>query len=159
MKQVEAGEFREDLYYRLNVLPIKLPPLRERIDDIHELATYLLAKIQKQSQLPELQLSKQALDWLCCYSWPGNIRELRNRLERGCVMAEGEMICPEDLGAFDDLPDKSHISTPSDLKSIKRDTSVRSIQQAIQQCNGNKTEAAKVLGISRASLYQHLKNT
>lgn len=159
MKQVEAGEFREDLYYRLNVLPIKLPPLRERIDDIHELAAYLLAKIQKQSQLPELQLSQQALEWLCSYSWPGNIRELRNRLERGCVMAEGEMICPEDLGAFDDLPDKSPTSSPSDLKSIKRDTSVRSIQQAIQQCNGNKTEAAKLLGISRASLYQHLKNT
>lgn len=159
MKQVETGEFREDLYYRLNVLPIKLPPLRERIDDIHELAAYLLAKIQKQSQLPELQLSKQALDWLCSYSWPGNIRELRNRLERGCVMAEGEMICPEDLGAFDDLPDKSPTSSTSDLKSIKRDTSVRSIQQAIQQCNGNKTEAAKLLGISRASLYQHLKNT
>lgn len=158
MQQVTAGEFREDLYYRLNVLPIKLPPLRERRGDISELANYLLKKIQTQSQLPALPLSPAALEWLSGYHWPGNIRELRNRLERGCVMAEGEMICPQDLGADDDLPRQATTSSFTDLKSLKRDTSVRSIKRAIQQCHGNKTEAAKLLGISRASLYQQLKN-
>ena len=74
------------------------------------------------------------------------------------LMAEGEMISPQDLGALDDLPGQAQSSTGTDLKSIKRTTSIRSIQQAIQQCNGNKTEAAKLLGISRANLYQQLKS-
>lgn len=156
MQQVQAGEFREDLYYRLNVLPIRLPPLRKRIEDITELAQHLLIKIQTQSQLPELKLSDGAIKWLSEYKWPGNIRELRNRLERGCVMAEGEMIHAEDLGANDVPPETSILEQPTDLKSIKRDTSLRSIQEAIQKCNGNKTEAAKLLGISRANLYQQL---
>ncbi len=156
IKQLQAGEFREDLYYRLNVLPIRLPPLRQRIEDITELAQHLLVKIQTQSQLPELKLSDGAIKWLSEYEWPGNIRELRNRLERGCVMAEGEMIHAEDLGANDVPPEMCSPEQPADLKSIKRDTSIRSIQEAIQKCNGNKTEAAKLLGISRASLYQQL---
>jgi len=156
IKQVQAGEFREDLYYRLNVLPIRLPPLRQRIEDITELAQHLLVKIQTQSQLPELKLSNHAIKWLSAYKWPGNIRELRNRLERGCVMAEGDMIHAEDLGANDVPPETYSAEQPADLKSIKRDTSIRSIQDAIQKCNGNKTEAAKLLGISRASLYQQL---
>lgn len=159
LKQVELGEFREDLYYRLNVLPIRLPPLRQRNEDIGELADHLLKKIQKQLQLPELALSEEAINWLSRYHWPGNVRELRNRLERGCVMAEGDSIEPGDLGAFDDMPHQIESQHAGDLKSIKQEASLKSIEQAIQQCNGNKTAAAKLLGISRASLYQHLRNS
>ena len=153
-QQVENGEFREDLYYRLNVLPINLPPLRKRSEDIPALSTHLLRQIQHQAQLPELSLSHSALEWLENYSWPGNIRELRNRLERGCVMAEGDYIEPEDLGAFDDLAEPT--TQDCSLKSQRQQTELELIEQAIQQCNGNKTAAAKKLGISRASLYQRL---
>lgn len=155
-KQVERGEFREDLYYRLNVLPIKLPPLRERIQDIPLLSDYLLQKIQHQSQLPELSLSAKAMDWLFSYNWPGNIRELRNRLERGCVMAEGSSIEAMDLGSLDELPQAA--MTDTTLKSKRTKTEEQLIHQAIEQCNGNKTAAAKLLGISRASLYQKLQH-
>ncbi|WP_067866553.1 sigma-54 interaction domain-containing protein [Neptuniibacter marinus] len=154
---VEKGQFREDLYYRLNVLPIKLPPLRERREDIPELSQHMLQQIQHQSQLPELSLSPAAHEWLKSYHWPGNIRELRNRIERGCVMAEGEFIEANDLGALDDLPHTtSNQPKATDLKSKRSQTEIDAIQQAIQNCNGNKTAAAKILGISRASLYLHL---
>ncbi len=156
--QVEKGEFREDLYYRLNVLPINLPPLRQRLEDIPALAEGMLSQIQTQSQLPELPLTPEAMKWLQSYNWPGNIRELRNRLERGCVMAEGNAIEAADLGSTDELPQQfppNNLS--SDLKSSRRESERKVIEQAIQRCNGNKTEAAKLLGISRASLYQRLK--
>ncbi|WP_286240009.1 sigma-54 interaction domain-containing protein [Neptuniibacter halophilus] len=156
-QQVERGEFREDLYYRLNVLPINLPPLRQRLDDIPALAEHMLAQIQRQSQLPELTLSKRALQWLQNYHWPGNIRELRNRLERGCVMAEGDLIEAQDLGASDELP--AVPANSGDLKSSRQQLERQAIEQAIQRCHGNKTAAAKLLGISRASLYQRLSRS
>lgn len=160
---VEKGTFREDLYYRLNVLPIQLPPLRERQDDIQTLSFHMLKQIQHQSQLPELALSASALQWLETYHWPGNIRELRNRIERGCVMAEGEFIEADDLGALDDLPkqrdDQLKQIPPSEntLKESRSQAELKAINQAIKHCNGNKTAAAKHLGISRASLYIRLK--
>ena len=153
---VDQGTFREDLYYRLNVLPIKLPPLRDRLDDINELSQHMLQQIQHQSQLPELSLSPEALQWLHTYHWPGNIRELRNRIERGCVMAEGACIEAKDLGALDDLP-HTPTTQATDLKSKRAQLEIDAIEQAIQTCHGNKTAAAKLLGISRASLYLHLK--
>ena len=154
--QVEIGEFREDLYYRLNVLPINLPPLRERIDDIPELSGHMLKQIQRQAQLSELMLSTSALQWLQHYHWPGNIRELRNRLERGCVMAEGEFIEATDLGSSDELPSQATAPTGS-LKQTRTQAEISAIELAIKRCNGNKTAAAKLLGISRANLYSRLK--
>jgi transcriptional regulator with PAS, ATPase and Fis domain len=155
-KQVETGEFREDLYYRLNVLPIHLPPLRDRLDDLPELTQHMLKQIQHQSQLPELTLAQTAVEWLALYNWPGNIRELRNRLERGCVMAEGEFIEATDLGALDELP-STKAASPNSLKNTRFQAETHAIEQAILHCNGNKTAAAKFLGISRASLYSRLK--
>lgn len=152
--QVDQGLFREDLYYRLNVLPINLPPLRERLDDIPLLCKHMLNQIQQQSQLPELSLSDTALEWLSSYHWPGNIRELRNRLERGCVMAEGEYIEARDLGSNDATPQTMQVSG---LKRQRKEHDRIAIEEAIQQCDGNKTAAAKLLGISRAGLYQRLK--
>ena len=154
-QQVAAGEFREDLFYRLNVLPITLPPLRQRCADIPELATHMLREIQHQAHLPELSLSHSAMEWLLNYPWPGNIRELRNRLERGCVMAEGEEITAQDLGADENQQDNIHSLS---IKQQRDKITLQTIESAIQCCAGNKTAAAKYLGISRASLYQHLKN-
>lgn len=156
---VQTSEFREDLYYRLNVLPIQIPPLRERLADLPELTEFMLTQIQRQSQLPELSLSATAMEWLTHYRWPGNIRELRNRLERGCVMAEGQQIEALDLGSDDEaITDADTDSAGTDLKHVRMEAEYQRIQQAITQCNGNKTAAAKRLGISRASLYQKLSS-
>lgn len=166
-ERVEQGEFRADLYYRLNVLPIRLPPLRERATDINLIGLHLLRQIQQETQLPELELSEAARLWLERYTWPGNVRELRNRLERACVMAEGACIEPEDLGAFDDLPaQQSSIKNSSDdraepasatLAESRQQAECMALIKAIEQCGGNKTKAASSLGISRATLYERLK--
>lgn len=154
---VDEGQFRADLYYRLNVLPVHLPPLRERKEDISLLCAHMLPIIQQQSGLPNLKLSQEALNWLVDYSWPGNVRELQNRLERGCVMAEGSKIEPADLGAFDDLPRLSSSSDTYGLTSSRKQAETHAIEQALVKTGGNKSKAAKLLGISRATLYEKLK--
>ncbi|MCV6610527.1 MAG: sigma 54-interacting transcriptional regulator [Amphritea sp.] len=156
-QQVEDGLFRADLYYRLNVLPLSLPPLRERPDDIEALSHFLLNRIQQESGLPDLKLSPQALEWLQSYQWPGNVRELQNRLERACVMAEGSAIEPADLGAEDILPRSSATSAASlpDTQATLSDKD--KLIQALESCRHNRTEAARQLGISRATLYKRLR--
>lgn len=157
---VDAGEFRADLYYRLNVLPIRLPPLRERDGDVLTLSERLLTQIQRDTQLAPLPLSQAARNWLLTYHWPGNVRELRNRLERACVMAEGEQIEPADLGALDDLPTDTTDPTPLKAESLsdQRLQAERvALQNALTENGGNKTAAARQLGISRATFYERLK--
>ncbi len=112
---VRQGKFRADLYYRLNVIELKIPPLRERTEDIPELAEHLLKQVLSESNIPEIRLSESAIFWLCNYAWPGNIRELRNRIERGCIMAEGEYIEDYDLhDASGDTPAPTEAT--SDIK-------------------------------------------
>lgn len=176
---VAQGQFRADLYYRLHVLPIHLPPLRQRQGDIALLAQHLLQDIQRQTHLPELQLSESALHWLNHYHWPGNVRELRNRLERACVMAEGEQISPQDLGSDDPISALESLSeprirtkpepqagrssapaeqtAPTDLKSLQQQHECQLLQEALNRHQGNRTAAAQSLGISRATLYNRLK--
>lgn len=157
---VDSGEFRADLYFRLNVLPMRLPPLRERNSDVLMLSTKLLPQIQKDTQLPALSLSEAAQSWLLSYPWPGNVRELRNRLERACVMAEGQQIEPVDLGALDDLPSDTPLSPPRTAESLndhRLQAERIALEQALIQSGGNKSAAARNLGISRATFYERLK--
>jgi DNA-binding NtrC family response regulator len=155
---VDDGKFRADLYYRLNVLPIKLAPLRERSEDIPLLCSHILNIIQQQAQIPAPELSEAASNWLINYPWPGNVRELHNRLERACVMAEGSAIEPGDLGAYDDLPSITPLpNAPTELINARRDADRHSIAMALEKAGGNKSKAAKLLGISRATLYERLK--
>ncbi len=155
---VDDGKFRADLYYRLNVLPIKLAPLRERNEDIPLLCSHILNIIQQQAQIPAPELSEAASSWLINYPWPGNVRELHNRLERACVMAEGSAIEPGDLGAYDDLPSIIPLpNSPTELINARRDADRHSIAMALEKTGGNKSKAAKLLGISRATLYERLK--
>jgi len=153
---VDQGLFREDLYYRLNVLPLRLPALRDRKSDIPALCNHLLLKIAQDSGLPALELSTEAITWLQQYHWPGNVRELHNRLERACVMAELDAIYPDDLGA-DDLVQASPLLSDESLPQIRSKAEASSLQQALEQCQHNKTRAAKLLGISRATLYNRIK--
>ena len=157
-KLVADKKFREDLYYRLHIIPIYLPPLRERSDDIPSLADHFLQKIGKEIGQPGLKLDKAAVDMLCRYHWPGNVRELENVLERSAVLAEGETITLSDLPLL--LSDRRYINTEYDSLDLN-DTLARvekdAIESALKKSNGNKTRAAKLLGIKTSALYYKLE--
>ncbi len=146
---VRNGTFREDLFYRLNVFPLTIPPLRERPDDILAIADIFL-KPRK------LRLSPAAERLLMAYDWPGNVRELRNALERAGVLADGSLILPKDLP-----PQLHKLSIPQqagpvlvgDMEEIQR----RAILEAVEKTRGNKTQAAALLGISRRNLIYKLR--
>jgi DNA-binding NtrC family response regulator len=147
---VASGSFREDLYYRLNVIPLTVPPLRERRDDLKELIDVF---IRLSSGNNPKTLSKDALDALMKYHWPGNVRELENIIERIIVISDGTMI------ALPDIPEK--ILQPSSNKCLPlteqvEDAEERVIRKALAESGGNVTQAAESLGISRRSLHRKI---
>ncbi len=156
---VEDGQFRQDLYYRLNVIELQVPPLRDRGEDVIQLANHLLQKLQGDGQL---QLGESALDALMQYTFPGNVRELENILERAITMADGDTIESDDLHlpSSNHLPDSSaNDIEPGDvpledyLDTVERDA----ILKALDKTHGNKTAAAKLLGITFRALRYRLK--
>lgn len=163
-KLVAEGKFRDDLFYRLNVVQITMPPLRDRKEDIPMLATSFLKKFAQENERPVRQLSPEALDHLLSYNWPGNVRELRTVIEHGVVMASGEKITLRDLPAsVRSLPSSSGpAASPKLLTSGNEylnlhETEQRVIIRALNDCKGNVTAAAKKLGISRRTLQRKLK--
>jgi transcriptional regulator with PAS, ATPase and Fis domain len=144
---VAHGSFREDLYYRLNVFDIRLPPLRERPDDIVPLATGFLHEFAGAAA----QLTPEALQALRSNEWPGNVRELRNVIERALIVCDGRFIEVEHLGlrARRNVP----LSTITDLGTLEK----KAVEQAMRDAGGNKVKAAKQLGISRMQLYGRLQ--
>ena len=147
---VRQGHFREDLFYRLNVVPITLQPLRKRVGDIVPLAQHFLARASS----PARQLSPDALQRLCGHSWPGNIRELKNAMERVAVMCRSDMVTAADLDfltatARDDDAEVADTGLSSALEQLER----RMIRQALVESNGNRAEAARRLGIHRQLLH------
>ena len=157
-KQVEEGGFRQDLFYRINVIELKVPSLSERRDDIPLLAEHFLGNIAAQAELDKPKLSSAALNALSNYSFPGNVRELENILERAFTLCEDDIIEEEDL----QLPaatnnETSITNTDQALDSYLGDQEKEAIQQALQQSKYNKTAAAKLLGISFRQLRYRLK--
>jgi Nif-specific regulatory protein len=154
---VDAGEFRKDLFYRLNVVCVTMPPLRERREDIPEMAEYFLRKAQGKCQTLARSVSAEALRCLANYDWPGNVRELENAIERAAVLGTNEIIRPEDLPEsileVGDLGGES-AKYYAALKDFKKQL----IQQALQQANGSYTEAAKALGLHPNSLLRLMRN-
>lgn len=162
---VARGEFRADLFYRLNVVPVSLPPLRERTDDIADLAEYFLAVFRHRYHKHGLRLDPDTVRALAAYPWPGNVRELRNVIERAMIIAKERLIRPEDL------PERvrqreTEFGTPSaavtvprtgNLRRILSETERQVIQDALHRAGGNKTKAAKMLGIHRTSLYEKMR--
>ena len=147
-REVERKNFREDLYYRLNVVPIELPPLRERNNDIPLLVEEFLRQASEQGQ-KTAGLSKKALSMMMDYLWPGNVRELQNALHYALVKCKGRLIRPEDL--------------PMELKSVRssrrgptRKLNQKMVQAALDRTAGNKAKAARHLGVGRATLYRFL---
>jgi transcriptional regulator with GAF, ATPase, and Fis domain len=155
---VERGEFRKDLYYRLNVVTLAMPALRDRPEDIPQLAEHFLAKVSRKCKTKMKGLSDDAKACLLRYDWPGNVRELENAIERAIVLGEGETIMPEDLPEtiLDSSPGTPHESATylSSVKGAKR----QAIVAALEQARGSYIEAAKTLGIHPNSLLRLMRN-
>jgi two-component system response regulator AtoC len=151
-KAVASAQFREDLYYRLNVVNIELPPLRERKEDILLLARHFLKKFAQENQKALSGLSREVSDFLLKYQWPGNVRELENTIERAVILAKGRYIDTDSLLQRASASGTSALPGTS-LKEIERNH----IMGILSQTSGNYTEAARILGISRATLYHKVK--
>jgi len=154
---MEAGRFREDLYYRLSVVTIEIPSLRERKEDIPVLATHFINKFVHEKEYAIKGITKEAMRFLIDYDWPGNIRELENAIESSMALAEGKMIEEKYLPAFlllrptEEL-DFYHIPKEMKLKDIESEI----IRLTLERCDGNRTRAAKTLGISLRTLQRKL---
>jgi two-component system response regulator HydG len=149
----ERGHFREDLYYRLNVINIEIPPLRERGEDVLLLARHFLGRYAEELDRPRVYFSDDALRVLVNYSWPGNVRELENLVQRLMVMVEGETV------DVSDLPSHMRYSVPSGgrLNRTLAEVEAEYIRNVLEQTGGNKTRAAKILGIDRKTLRDKLR--
>jgi two-component system response regulator HydG len=154
--EIAAGQFREDLYYRLAVFAVHLPPLRERGDDVILLALQFLQRFEERMGKNGMGLSRDARDVLLAYSWPGNIRELSNALERAMILSDGGPIRAEQLGLPTEPPPGATadgVGLPGSLPEVERQL----VADALQRVGGNKVRAASQLGISRSQLYTLLK--
>lgn len=153
------GEFREDLYYRLAVVTITLPALRERMEDIPLLAEYIVRQLAQRHGWPGLALASEAVEELARREWPGNVREMRNVLACAAILARGKMIRVADLTSLE-----TSVSSPTtngqtelNLHTVLADTERRVIQQALDRTNWNRTQAARLLGISRRQLFDKIQ--
>ena len=158
-KAIDEGKLREDLYYRLNVIGIQLPPLRERTDDIPLLADAFIREFAAANQKPVAGTDAAAMDRLMRYRWPGNVRELRNVIERGVIIARGPLLTPADLPGLADVPTAAAPVSPSALAPgmTVDDMERRLIDLTLAHTGGNKTKAAAMLGISVKTLHNKLK--
>ncbi|HBQ21286.1 MAG: Fis family transcriptional regulator [Deltaproteobacteria bacterium GWA2_38_16] len=169
LEEVKKGTFREDLYYRLNVVPIYLPPLRERKEDFPHLVDFFIQKYNKKLGKNIRSIDKNAMDILMQYKWPGNIRELQHVIERMILLSEKDILTTENLPS--EMSQLSTIMTPSirpedfaaqgSFKDIVKETTQKIeknlIVKALEDTHGNVTKAAKILGISRKSLQNKMK--
>jgi len=158
---VDAGEFRRDLFYRLHVVPLQIPPLRERNRDIPELVRHFLRDAAQRNQSDPVSFSREAMEALRRYPWPGNVRELRNVCEHVATLMPGQTVC------VDRLPLELHVKSPRqpsgtgfelpaggiDMELLEIDL----IRQALAQASGNKSEAARLLGLTRDAFMYRLK--
>lgn len=157
--RIGRGEFRRDLYYRLNVVPLEIPPLRERIGDVQVLMNHFIRRFTQEHGLPPVSVGKAAISHLLAYPWPGNVRELRNVCERLSVLLAGSVIDEKNLPAeiVKRKPAQATgITLPEyglDLMQMEGDL----IRQALERTNGNRTRSAKLLGISRDTLLYRMQ--
>ena len=158
-EEIKAGRFREDLYYRINVVTLVVPPMRERREDIPLLADFFLKQYAEKNNRPIKGFTPRAVDLLMRYDWPGNVRELENVVERAVIMARGDMITPLEFpDVLQDLDEEAKAS-PLALtagRSLKEVEKVM-ILRTLEETGGNRTHAARSLGISRRTLQLKLK--
>jgi DNA-binding NtrC family response regulator len=154
-KLVEEGRFREDLYYRLHVVTITVPPLRERAADVPLLVRHFLEKYARAAERPVPVVSPEAMALLASYAWPGNVRELEHALERAVALGPPPLLLPDDLPADVRGADRNPAApkSPLTLEEMKR----WYVAKIVDDCGGNKVRAAEVLGIDRRTLYRILE--
>jgi len=156
IEDIKAGRFREDLYYRLRVVTLNVPPLRKRKADIPVLAKNFIETFCRNHKIPQVKLPEKTVEWICNYPWPGNVRELRNALEGGVVLCKGGVLHPEDL-RLSGLPGVEDAditgSNPFSLEESERNTILR----ALQESGGVQKGAAELLGISRRAINYKIK--
>ncbi len=161
VEQIQKGSFRDDLYYRLHIVPIDLPPLRERKDDIPDLTSHFLKKLSKRTRKKINSVSAQAMTTLCDYNWPGNIRELENVIEQSMVLCEDQILGADDLPGFvnavHSLPSYRLQLGKKPLTEILEDLERELIKEAYEKAGKVKTETAKTLGIKTSALYYKLE--
>jgi two-component system response regulator HydG len=159
-KLIQQGEFRQDLYFRINIIPISLPPLRERLEDLPLLVGYFLERLRKKTGKPISGLSREVLNLFMSYAWPGNIRELKGALQYAFVVCEGRTI------QVDHIPPKLTSAPPEarprsasePISATAQDLSPKqTLIQALRQCGGNQSQAAKLLGVTRVTVYNRMK--
>lgn len=151
-EMVETGMFREDLLYRLNTIHLEIPPLRERGDDIHLFIDYFMQRYAAKYERKDISLHEHALEKLCSYHWPGNIRELQHTIEKAIILCEGDIIRPKDIFVKQSWRPQLTTTVPN-LEEVER----QAIEIAIRQNDGNLTATAEQLGISRQTLYNKIK--
>jgi two-component system NtrC family response regulator len=145
---IEKGEFREDLYYRLNTIPVYIPPLRERKEEIEPIANHILKDVCKKYELEVLEFSAESLEALNSYKWPGNIRELISVVERAAILSDNNVISLDDL--FLDSRDTNKVKSIDNMEK-------ELVKEVLQSVSGDKAEAVKILGISKSMLDKKIK--
>ena len=160
-KEVAAGRFREDLYYRLNVARIVIPPLRDRPEDIEPLARYILKRVERRHGWNTLSLSREALEAIRERPWPGNVRQLENTIARAVIAARGRTILREHLEAEQStdvsIPETHDAGGSMPLRALLAEVERRAIERALIACGGNRTKTAEKLGISRRQLFDKIR--
>lgn len=152
-REVEKGNFREDLYYRINVIPIHMPPLRERKKDIPILAEHFLSGIENESGRTTPEISEEAMSMMMDYQWPGNVRELENAIHFAVVRCRGKQILPDDLP----MELRDYIG-PTSRRGPAKKLDADMVKRALVRTGGNKAKAARLLGVGRATLYRFLED-
>jgi len=153
--EIEAGRFREDLYYRLNVVPIHLAPLRQRREDVPLLVEHFMSRFGSEYGRAPRRFTSEAIERLVKYSWPGNIRELKNLIERILIMTEGETIGPTEVEEA--LPSDADDEPRSEIKAARDKAERDTIHAMLKQCQWNVTEASRRLGMDRGYLHRKIK--
>jgi DNA-binding NtrC family response regulator len=160
-ERVAAGAFRDDLFFRLNVVPIRLPPLRERTGDLPLLTQAFLREFAFENQKPVKDIAPETMEVLMKYPWPGNVRELRAALEGAVVLSRGERLLPRDLPAYVRAGQAAVVTTASPTAPARAPATVKEsekdlIARTLQETGGNRTEAARRIGMSRRTLHRKL---
>ncbi len=158
---IAEQKFREDLFYRLSVVTIELPPLRARTEDIPLLAEHVVRRLARKYRWPQLALAPEAVEYLRARPWPGNVREMQNVLARAAILVRGRLILANDLRPTTPStvasPAESSHDHPMSLKDLVAETERRAIQHALEQTGWNRTQAARLLGISRRQLFDKIQ--
>jgi DNA-binding NtrC family response regulator len=154
---VRRGEFRQDLYYRLNVVPVRLPDLKDRREDIPLLVHHFLQKFAQQHGEPVRRFSNEAMRVLMTHSWPGNVRELENAVEHSLTMGTGDVLNPEDLPVSVTSPERDIVEEATLDNVTLAELERRYILRILEKMEGHQIKTAQVLGIDRRTLYRRLR--